>query len=226
MNKLTVKTLIEFRRKKSDKSKKTFVESIQSPKIEIPKESGGDYWIAALSAINESYQINTLSAINSKIINLQEKLTNTARSITKNMYQQNLALLSKYKRINLVPFRPSGELTFLKKSSSNAVLTVKGFQIVSNPSLIYTFGKKGREQIGGIWFTAKINGYAIEEVGMFCDLLYKFLNHNYSKKYSVIPKYCIAIDTFSANTVTYANIESGKTPQVLSSTFDEISRFM
>jgi hypothetical protein len=61
-----------------------------------------------------------------------------------------------------------------KKSSANPILTIKGLQIESKPSHIYTFGKKSEEKVGAIWFTAKVNGYQMEGLGMFCDMLHRF----------------------------------------------------
>jgi len=225
MKKLSVKNLIEFRRK-SDRSKKTFVDNIKSNKIEIPAEGGGDYWIVSLSAVCNSYRQDDINVIYNKIDELQEKLSNTRHNITKNMYRRNIAILEKYKRMNLKMLRPNGILSFLKKSSANPILTIKGLQIESKPSHIYTFGKKDEEKVGAIWFTAKVNGYQIEEVSMFCDMLYRFLRHNYSKKYQIAPKYCLAIDMLSEHIVNYSQIEDGSVIQTLTPTLDEINKLL
>lgn len=106
------------------------------------------------------------------------------------------------------------------------MLTIKGLQIQAKPSHIYTYGKKGEEKIGAIWFIAKINGYSEEEVGMFCDMLYRFLKHNYSKKYQLIPNHCISVDMLNGHIIDYSQLEAGRPPQVLAPTLDEINKLM
>jgi hypothetical protein len=113
MKKISIKNLIEFRNK-SDRGKKTFVEKIKSNKIEIPSEGGGDYWITSLSAICNSYRDNDLELIDNKIYELEEKLSNTKHTITKNMYQRNISILKKYKNLDLRKIRLRERLSFLK----------------------------------------------------------------------------------------------------------------
>lgn len=225
MKKLSIKELIEFRRK-SDRAKKTFIENIKSNKIETPMEGGGNYWITSLSAICNSYKSNDLGLIDEKIDELQAKLSNTKYPITRTMYQRNIAALQKYKSMDIKKVRPSEKLSFLKKSTSNPLLTIKGLQIEARPSHIYAYGRKGEEKIGAVWFTAKINGYQIEEVGMFCDMLYTFLKQNYSKKYELIPNYCIAIDILSGHITDYSLIQRDYIPPLLTSTINEINKLM
>lgn len=173
MRKLSISKLIEFR-KKSDKSKKTFVENLKSNNIEIPIEGGGNYWITSLSAIYNSYRQDNLNLIDEKITELQDKFAGTKYSVTKNMYQRNIAILEKYKIMDLKKLRPTQKLSFLKKSTGNSLLTINGLQVEAKPSHIFTFDNKG-ESIGAIWFTAKVKGYSVEEVGMYCDMLHRFL---------------------------------------------------
>ncbi len=226
MKKLTVTGLIEFKRKTSDRSKKIFVENIKLNKITPPTESGGDYWITSLSAVCNSYRQNDFTYAEEKIIELKEKLRSTKRIITKNMYQRNISILQNFKSMDLKNLRPLQNLTFLKRSTGNSVLNIKGLQIETKPSYIFTFGNKEEQKIGAIWFTAKVNGYRSEEVGMFCDMLYRFLKHNYSNKYQLIPKYCIAVDLLSGNTIDYSKIENGALSKLLSPTLEEINKFM
>jgi len=226
MKKLTVTSLIEFKRKQSDRSKRTFVENIKLNKITHSTESGGDYWISSLSAVCNSYRENDFNYADEKIDELNEKISNTKRTGTKNMYQRNISILQNFKSMDLKKLRPLQNLSFLKRSTANPVLIIKGLQIETKPSYIFTFGNKEEEKIGAIWFTAKVNGYRNEEVGMFCDMLYRFLKQNYSKKYQLIPKYCIAVDMLSGNTIDYSKIENGTLSQLLSPTLEEVNKFM
>lgn len=225
MKKISVKDLVEFRRK-SDRGKKTFIENVKSNRIEKSTDGGGDYWIPSLSAIRNSYRSLELNLIDEKIDELKEKLNNNKHTITKNMYQRNIEILRRYKDMDFKKLRPNSKLSFLKKTSGNSLLTVKGLQIEVKPCHIYTFEKDDEEKVGAIWFTAKINGYLIEEIGLFCDMLYRFLRNNYSKKYHLIPKYCIVVELLSGKVIDYSEIESGKISQLLASTLDEINRLL
>lgn len=221
MKKISVKDLIEFRTR-SDRGKKAFAESIKSIKIEPSTEGGGDYWVTSLSAICNAFKGNDFTKVDEKIEELQEKLNNTTNKITKDMYQRNISNLQQYKTMNQVELRPLDILTMLKKSTGNQTLTIKGFQIQSKPSHIFSFGKKGEEKIGAIWFTSKVGGYRSEEVGLFCELLHCFLEHNYSKKYQIEQDYCIAVDVVSGRAVKYSALGTGVPPQILAPTLDEL----
>ena len=225
MKKLSVNDLIKFKRK-SATGKKSFVQKIKSNIIERPTEGGGDYWISSISAICKSYRTGNLNLIDEKVGELQEKLTITKHTITRNMYQRNIMILQKYKSIDLKEIRPGGKVSFLKKSTGTSVLTIKGLQIKAKPCHIYTFGKKDEEKVGAIWFTAKVNGYRIEELGMFCDMLYRVLKHNYSRKYQLISKFCVAVDMVSGRTIDYSEFENGGLFPALAPTLDEINKLM
>lgn len=187
MKKISAKNLVDFR-KKQERAKRAFVEKIKSNKVETPTDSGGDYWVSSFSAICNSYKEERLEIIDNKAQELQEKAVSSKRTITKNMYQQNISVLENYKKLSIRKIRPLGKLPFLKKSTANKLLNIKGLDIESKPSHVYTFGKKGEEKIGAIWFIIKKDGYRIDEVGLFCDILYRFLKHNYAKKISTISK--------------------------------------
>jgi hypothetical protein len=225
MKKLSVKQLIEFRGK-SDRAKKTFVERIKSNKIEPPADGGGDYWITSYSAVCNSYRQDNLDLIDQKIDELKEKLTGTKHTISKIMYQRNIVNLQKYKGMDIKKLRPSGKVSFLKKSSGNGLLTIKGLEVLAKPSHIFSFGKTNEEKVGAIWFTAKKDGYRIEQIGMFCEMLYRFLKHNYSNKYELTPRFCIAVDILSGHNVNYSQIENGALSPILLGTLDDINKYM
>lgn len=225
MRKLSIPQLIEFR-KKSAKSKKTFVEYFKSNKIEIPVEGGGNYWITSLSAICNSYRHDNLNLIDEKIIELQDKFGGTKYSNSKNMYQRNIAILESYKKMDLEKIRPTENLSFLRKSTGDPLLTINGLQVEAKPSHIFSFGIKEAESIGAIWFTAKVKGYSVEEVGMYCDMLHRFLKTNYAKKYQLMPKYCVAVDMVSGIKIDYSEIIDGSRSSVLIPTLLELGKLM
>lgn len=225
MKKLSVKDLVDFKRR-SDRSKKTFVQNMKLDKKKVTTEGGGDYWISSLSAVWSSYRKDDLTVIDEKIEEVKGKLKETTFTITKNMYKQNIAILERYKNMDLKKWRPKDDQTFLKKSSSNPTLIIKGLEIETKPSCIYTFGAQDVKSIGAMWFTAKVRGYSLEEVAMFCEMLYRFLKQNYSKKYQIVSKYCIAVDMISGNWVDYGGIEQGKLPAALTPTINEINKLI
>ncbi|WP_295129099.1 hypothetical protein [uncultured Chitinophaga sp.] len=225
MRKLSVKKLVDFRRK-SARGKKTFVENIKSTKIETPTEGGGDYWISSISAIANSFKEDDLRFIDSKIEDLYGRIGDTSRSITKNMYRKNVTILEQYKKIDQKTLRPGVKLSFLKQTGIDSVLAVKGIEVQVKPTHVYTFKTKTEQNAGAVWFLAKIGGYRIEEVGMFCEMLHRFLIHNYSKSYKIDARYCIVVEALTGNWVSYANLIDGSVPRVLNSTLSEISKMM
>lgn len=224
MKKLSVKDLVDFRRK-SDRSKRTFVEKLKSTKPEPPAEDGGDYWVTGLSAIGNAYRDNDIGIIDNKIDELQAKWSASRRTATKNMYQKNIAILEKYKSMDRKGLRPGSKLSFLKKSTGKSVLTIRGLEIKTKASHIFTFGK-GEESVGGICFVAQKDGYRMDDVGLFCEMLYRFLKHNYAKQYELASKFCIAIDMISGNRVNYEQVEEGDIPSILIPTLDDINKYM
>jgi hypothetical protein len=224
MKKLSVKDLIDFKRK-SEMGKKIFVENIKSNKIVIPKEAGGDYWVSCLSAICNSYKNNDLAIIDEKISELIEKSKDSKTRITKNMYQRNIDILRKYKGISHKKIRPNVLLNFLKRSSYNPLLTIKGLEIETKPSLIFTFGQN-EEKVGSIWFIAKIKGYNIAELSIFCEMLYRFLKYNYSRKFELNPKFCLVVDVLGGSIVDYSEFENGTLSPLVNPTLDEINKLI
>jgi hypothetical protein len=222
VKKLSIKELVEFR-SKSERAKTSFIEKLKSPKIEAPKEAGGDYWISGLSAVCSAFKDGTMDKIDQKISDLQTKKAATRLRIVTDMYQRNIDILQQFKRMDMKRFRPDKELTFLKKSSASTLLTLKGLEVKAVPSQIFTF-EEDEINIGVIWFIARKKAYKLEEVGMYCDLLQKFLHHNFSKKYKICSNFCTVVDMSTRQIVNYSEIESGSVSKILDSTLDDLSR--
>lgn len=224
MKKLSIKHVVEFRGK-SERAKKTFANALKTekPKIDL---GGGDYWISCLSAISNGYKLNDLKPIIEKRTELSDKLRETEYTITKNMYKRNIAILSTYKNFDFKKWRPSRKMFFLKKHKADSILTIKEFQLQTTPQHVFTFDINNSEEIGAIWFIAKLDGFRKDELGMFCDILYRYLKTHFSKKYRLNPKFCIAVDVFKNFEVKYTQLEKGEIPMILDSTLDEIKRFI
>jgi hypothetical protein len=225
MKALSIKKIIDFRRK-SDPSKKTFVANIKVDKDKINVDGGGDYWVSCLSAIGNSYRSNDLKSIIDKRGELAEKVKETEHDRTKAMYRRNISILDNYEGYDFKKLRPSNKLKFLKKHKADFLLTIKGFQVLASPRHVFTFQRNDIEEIGTIWFIAKLGGYKKEELGMFTDILFRYLNTHFSKDFTLNPKYCIAVDVFNNVDLNYSQLEKGEVPKLLNATLDDIKKLM
>lgn len=225
MQKLTIKRIIEFR-SKSDKSKKNFAAALKIDKPKTDTESGGDYWVSCLSAISNAYKANDLQAIIDKKDELENKYKETEQRRTKTMYGRNIDVLNKYEDHDFKKSRPSRKIKFLKKRNVDSVLTVRGLLVQATPNHVFTFEQDGSEEIGAIWFIAKLKGFRKDELGMFADILYRYLKTHYSKDYDLNSKYCTAVDVFKNIEVSYSQLERAEIPTVLDSTLDEIKKLV
>lgn len=225
MKKLSVKDLVTFRNK-SDRAKQNFANNIKVDKQKIPVEGGGDYWITCLSAISNSYKLNSLQPIVNKKDELEGKLETAENRKTKDMYRRNIKILSNYETFDFTPLRPTNELIFLKKKKDNYILVIKEIPIQVKPHYVFSFINNGVNEVGAIWFIAKLNGFKIDDLGMFADILYKYLNTHFSEQYTVSYKYCIAVDVFNSREVNYLQIENNEVSEILDSTLIAIKALL
>ena len=219
MEKISIKNIIDFRRK-SQKSKVTFVNNLNKPKK--LNESGGDYWISCLSAISNSFKYKSNINITEKIDELEYGIDSTPHKITKTMYQRNIDILYNFEDYDFTILKPTTELTFLKKPKSISVLNIHGLLVQILPNHVYSFEENGARYIGAIWFVAKLDGYSKGEIALFTEGIYKYLEVNHSDEYLIHPKYCIAIDAYSCTEVNYLEILSNKNLKSLDISVDLI----
>lgn len=224
MKKLTIKSIVEFKNK-TDKSKKNFINALKLNKEDF-SESRPDYWTTSLSAIGNSFKSNDLKPIVNKRIELEEKYGASEIKKVKSMYKRNIDILYNYESFDLKKWKPVRKLIFLKKHKEDLTLTIKGLEIKINPQYVFTFNNNEEEEIGAIWFIAKIGGFKKDELGMFTDILYRFLKKHYSGDYVINPKYCIAVDVFQCFEIGYTELKDGEVPQILNSTLDQINKMI
>ncbi|WP_159479931.1 hypothetical protein [Chryseobacterium sp. 18068] len=223
MEKISIKNIIDFRRK-SQKSKITFVNNLNKPKK--PSESGGDYWISCLSAISNSFKYNSNINITEKIDELEFGIDATPHKITKTMYQRNIDILYNFEDYDFTILKPTSNLTFLKKPKSISILNIHGLPIQVLPNHVYSFEENGARFIGAIWFVAKLDGYKKDEIALFTEGIYKYLEVNHSDEYLIHPKHCIAIDVNTCKEVNYLDILNNKNLQSLESSVDLIKELI
>lgn len=219
MKRLTAKKLIEFRTKKSEATRETFMKKFLTPRDPLD-EGGGDYWICCLSAIAAASRFNENDLIATKIDELILKKRQSLKSISKVMFQRNIDILEKYKKYSfsrLIPAYASGVKSELR---IKAQLNIRGLRIEVLPSHVFTFKNKAVDEVGLIWFVAQLDGFKEEELGIFLELAHRYLRTKY-KNHTVNPKNCIVIDVFGEHEVNYSQLLSGRIASVLPATIDQ-----
>ena len=225
MKKISIKKIIEFRGK-SDRAKKTFAQNLKLERESKESESGGDYWISSLSAISNSYKRNNSQSIKDKVYELENKFENAVYERTKIMYRRNIDILFKYEIFDFKIWQPNEQITYIKKHKSDFVLTIQGLPVEAIPHHVFHFEGDDIKEIGAIWFIAKLDGYREVELGMFTDILYRYLKKNFSEDYIINPRYCISVDVVNNFAVNYYQIEKGEIPSLLDKTIVEIKKIM
>ncbi len=228
MKKLSVAAIVDFQRR-SEKSKKTFVNDLRLD-VEKKENEEGDggrhYWITSLSAVSNAYKSNDLQLIKQKIDQLEEKFENSDNKRSKIMYQRNIDILYGFEDVDFKKWQPSRQPKFLVKSKLKSLIEIKGFQIQALPHHVYSYEKNDKEEVGAVWFVAKVNGFTRLELALFSDILFRYLEINFSDKYIVNPKYCIAVDAVQNVAINYSQIQRGDINTLLIPTLDELRAMM
>ncbi|RZL41503.1 MAG: hypothetical protein EOP00_24730 [Pedobacter sp.] len=224
MKKLSVKNVIEFRNR-SAKSKLGFLNNLLNDreKKEADESGGGDYWISCLSAIKNVFQTNDKALLDEKIDQLIDKIEDTDFKITKDRWQANIDILHMFQEFDYDNLKPKFELTYLKKPDSISVLKIKDIPVEAKPQFVFSFKNKGMEEIGAVWFVIKKGGYKESELGIFSDMIYRYLIYNHSQNFSLNLDFCIAVDVYNSRFVTYNSLVNGDIAFLLDSTIDEIN---
>jgi hypothetical protein len=223
MKKVTVKNLIEFRGK-NERTRITFVNNLKKEKKKSEDGSGGDYWISCLSAVRNSFKYDNEELLDDKISELADKIRVSEIKRIKDQFKRNIEILNNFKEYEIEHLKPNVDLTYLKQPKMKSLLDIKGLPIEAKPCHIYTFSKNNSEEIGGIWFIAKLRGFKKSELGMFTDILYRYLDKHYAKDFYVNPDYCTAVDLFNGQEVKYSEILNGNIPILVDSTLDELKK--
>jgi len=224
MEKITIKNLVEFRGK-NERTRITFVNNLKKEKKKSDDDgSGGDYWISCLSAIRNAFKYDDSELLDEKIELLNEKIQLTESRRIKNQFQRNIDILNNFKDYDVQHLRPSTDLNFLKQSKDNSLIDINGLPIEAKPCHIFTFSENNSEEIGGVWFVSKLKGFEKSELGMFTDMIYRYLDKHFSKDFFVNPNYCIAVDLYNGQEVNYSDIKNGKIPILLDRTIEALKK--
>lgn len=228
MEKITVKELVEFREKISDKSKKNFAHKLKfrkpKEKVNGKKDGGGNYWSISNSCIQNVFKDNNEDYYDSKIEEAINWKETEERERFKVMYQRNIDILNSFKEFDILNLRPGIIQSFETIHKDQKIINISNFPIYINPNLVFSFERKGKKEIGAFILISQLDGYKKSQLGMFCEILYKFLTTNFSKDYQVAEDYCIAIDTCLSQTITYAELSNGTYPLLISSTIEDLNK--
>lgn len=222
MKKISIDNLIEFRRKTSDSTRFTVLNNTQKEIVKKPDGTGGNYWVSCLSTIAKIFNTDDKNLIDEKIEDLRNRIELTEHRGTKTRWQKNIDILFNFEDFDFNSIKPSGALKFLKKSDDKSVIKINDLLIEAKPHHVFSYSNNGFEEIGAIWFIAKKEGFKKSELGMFCDIIHRYLIINFSDNYKINPRYCIAVDLFNCQDVKYSQLLEGEITYLLDSTIDEV----
>ncbi len=220
MNKISVKNIIGFR-KKSDKSKETFLASLNKVK-KIDSEGGGNYWVRSISALSNTFKSNDNQNIKDKIADISHDFNNSKLRQTKDMYQRNLAILYNYEDFEFSTWYPNKTFKILEKANKKSIIEINKIPVQVLPNQVFSFTKNKIDYVGAIWFVAKLDGYSKAEFGIFAEAIFHYLSNNFSKKYEVSPENCLIVDVLNIDEVNYQMVLDNKIPALLKETLKSI----
>lgn len=223
MKMIKIKDLVDFGRA-TDKRRKNLARKFRdntSQKEQKHSKSGGDYWISSTSCIVNVIKTGERNLYEEKIEYLYSKLQKTEYQRTKTMYQRNIDIVTQFLDFEQ-DLMPKVKYEFIAIPRQSKMIEMEGFPLQVNPQLIYSFEEDGQPTIGSVWVVTKLSGYNKFELGLFCEILYKFLIRNYQKDYQISEQRCTVIETFNALKIDYSELSSGKIPNKLDETLREI----
>lgn len=228
MEKITVKELIEFREKTSEKSKKNYAQKLKfrKPKVKVEgkKKGGGNYWSISNSCIQNVFKDGTEEYYDTKIDEAIISKEIEQRERFKIMYQRNIDILSNFKEFDILNLRPENIQNFESVHKEERIVYISNYPIYLNPNLVFSLERNGKKQIGALLLISQLDGYKKAELGMFCEMLYRFLELNFSNDFQIAEDYCITIDTCFSKTMTYSDLSNGTVPSLIKPTIEEIKK--
>lgn len=227
MRKLNIKELVKFKRS-TDRVKQNFALNLKlnKAKVETDSDSRGDYWVTSTSAIINSFKAKDLQFIRDKKSELEAKYEAVTVKKSKDMYERNIKILYGFEDIDSNGWRPDSKIKFLPQPRRNQVVTIDGLQLQLIPSCVFEFDKDGQKEIGAVWFIAQKDGFSKVELGMFVDMLWRYLNTYFAKDHVINLQYCIAVDTCKGQSINYLQLTENGVPMILDSTIQEIKKLM
>ncbi|MCB9246240.1 MAG: hypothetical protein H6606_07390 [Flavobacteriales bacterium] len=170
-------------------------------------------WISALSAIRNYFKALDSMLVDEKLSDLDYKASCATRAQSKLMYQRNYELLENFNEFDLSSIRPEKISKILKQSKQNSIVQIASIPIYVKPCFIYTFHSNGGLQLGAMWFIARLDGYANNELALFCEALYAYTVKHYARNFSIDKSHVTAVDIHNAKSISYDRL-SAKTAKL------------
>ncbi|GGF44255.1 hypothetical protein [Echinicola rosea] len=225
MEKISVSKVVESRRK-TENSKITLINNLKKSNQQIDSEGGGDYWVTSNCAISNYFKSEDSTLINEKIDDLVNRADNANAKISKTMYQRNIEILYGFEDFDFSNYKPVGKLNYLAKPMSKSIMKINDLPIQVRPSHVYSFVEGNNKKIGAIWFISKLKGYRLEEISLYTDVLFRYLEKHYTKEYVIGPKYGIAMDVVNRKEIRYNQILMDDVTSPLNSTIEMIKKLL
>ncbi len=222
MEKVTIKDLVDFNRK-SDRGKKSFAYKIKTRELKPKGEgSGGNWWSTSLSAIGNVYKSGNTNLLNEKIEDLNIRSNITDNKLAKLQYTQNIEVLQSMLEYDFKQIRPTQEFTLVKSIYEQKMIEIYGFPVQAWPTSVFSFKENDKTYVGSVWFVTNKDPFKDSELGMYAEILYRFLSKWYTPKFEVNPSYCVAVEPKRGTHVNYKMIQDGGVISILDKTLLKI----
>jgi len=189
MERIKVNELVEFRRKPTDKSKKNLAYKFKTrtPKVKAEtdeEEEPRDYWVFSTSCIYQVFKNASDEFYDPKIEELELKMSKPdLKSTVLLMYKRNRDILLSFKEFGLNNIRPL-KINRQGVQTEFRTITLIGFPLFVRPTIVFSHERNGKNEIGALWLVPQVNGFKKSELGIFCEVLYKFLLKKLCKRFS------------------------------------------
>jgi hypothetical protein len=230
MKNIRIKELIDFRRSNTQRSKMSFSYKLktQHDTVKDFKESGGNYWRYCLSTICNVFKSEEVKLYDEKINTLVAKHSSETRETQKKKIQSNLDVLVGFKKFEMTNIKPLKELKFRTKHKEDSLLKIEGLLVKASPDYVYSFQNDNDEnvEVGSVWFIARKGGLTKDELCLYVDIMYRYLERAISSDYKINSNYCIAVDVINGYHLSYSNIIGTVLSNQLDNTLNEINSLM
>lgn len=142
------------------------------------------------------------------------------------MYQRNINILQDFEGFDFNQLKPRSKLIYQKKPKDKSIVAINGLSLFAKPHHVFIFIENDITKIGAIWFVAKLRGLKYDELAMITELLYRYLDGNYSNEYEIANDYCIAVDVNTVNSMNYAQLNHKKIKSPLVQTVGQIKKLL
>jgi hypothetical protein len=219
--KLAANDLLQFLRLPAAE-KKGWVEKLRPTRGRPAHTRDGDYWDRAVKAAHLSFQQQDLRVVDTVIAGLRDKIGATRDTIVQEMYQCNIDLLHTYRSLDLMRLRPAVRSVVYRELSGREAFPHGPLDVAVQPGAVFSFRQEGQPYIGGTWFLARKGGFPPEERALLCELLHRFLQHQYGKRYRVHPDYCTVVDLVHGIVVDHRSLVNSGIGAKLDGVLEEI----